>query len=129
MLKLELIGNIGKDCTVNEYDGKKVINFSVAAQINAGTKREKTIWIDATVWNREGLAAYLTKGTKVYLTGYPDLKVWTSSSDNTAQGVMKLTVDTLELLSGSKKPDNAENNKTYSDATHSNNLTADDVSF
>ena len=30
MIKLQIIGNLGKDCNVREVNGKKVINFSVA---------------------------------------------------------------------------------------------------
>jgi len=30
MIKLQVIGNLGKDCVVNTVNGKNVINFSVA---------------------------------------------------------------------------------------------------
>ena len=30
MIKLQIIGNLGKDCIVKEVNGKNVINFSVA---------------------------------------------------------------------------------------------------
>ena len=30
MIKLQIIGNLGKDCVVNTVNGKNVINFTVA---------------------------------------------------------------------------------------------------
>ncbi len=30
MIKIQVIGHLGKDCTVNNVNGKNVINFSVA---------------------------------------------------------------------------------------------------
>ncbi|MBI3882871.1 MAG: single-stranded DNA-binding protein, partial [Sphingobacteriales bacterium] len=30
MIKLQIVGNLGKDCIVKEINGKNVINFSVA---------------------------------------------------------------------------------------------------
>ena len=30
MIKMQVIGNLGKDCVVNQVNGKNVINFTVA---------------------------------------------------------------------------------------------------
>ncbi|MBD0352663.1 MAG: single-stranded DNA-binding protein, partial [Flavisolibacter sp.] len=30
MIKMQVIGNLGKDCVVNNVNGKSVINFTVA---------------------------------------------------------------------------------------------------
>jgi len=95
---MQVIGNLGSDCQVNDYQGKKVINFSLATTINPGAQNEKTIWIDCALWNRENMAQYLLKGTKVYLDGVPALKVW-NNKEQEAQGVFKLSVDNIALLS------------------------------
>ena len=55
MIKLMVIGNLGKDCTVNTVNGKNVINFSVANtekfKDSTGAQREKTTWVEW--WQRE----------------------------------------------------------------------------
>jgi len=124
MLKLQVIGNIGSDCQVNTFEGKKVINFSVAATINQGQKSEKTMWIDCALWNRENTAPYLLKGVKVYLDGVPTLKVW-NNKELEATGVFKLTVDNVTLLS--VKPA-AKGTETASEGP-ATTITADDLPF
>ena len=45
MIKLMVIGNLGKDCIVNTVNGKNVINFSIAHtekfKDSTGAQREK----------------------------------------------------------------------------------------
>ena len=46
MIKLQVIGNLGKDCITNTVNGKSVINFSVAHtekfRDSSGQQKEKT---------------------------------------------------------------------------------------
>ena len=72
MVKLEVIGHIGKDATVNEYNGKKVINFSVAHSEKykdaSGNVVNKSVWVDCAYWvESTAVAQYLKKGTQVYV--------------------------------------------------------------
>jgi len=98
MIKIAVIGNIGSDCQITDYQEKKVINFTLAATIKAGTSKESTMWIDCAIWNRENLAPYLLKGVKIYAEGMPDLKTWVNK-DGEAKAVIKLTIDEITLLS------------------------------
>jgi len=98
MLKISVIGNIGSDCQITEYNEKKVINFTLAATIGAGTSKERTAWLACAIWSRENLAPYLLKGVKIYAEGVPDLKTWVNK-DGEAKGVVKLTIDNITLLS------------------------------
>jgi len=45
MIKLQIVGNLGKDCITKEVNGKNVINFSVAHterfKDSTGTQRER----------------------------------------------------------------------------------------
>ncbi|MFM7710302.1 MAG: single-stranded DNA-binding protein, partial [Ferruginibacter sp.] len=54
MIKLQIIGNLGKDCIQNEVNGRKVINFSVAHsekyKDSAGNLKEKTTWVECAYW-------------------------------------------------------------------------------
>jgi single-strand DNA-binding protein len=102
MLKISVIGNIGSDCIVSSYQEKKVINFTLAATVGAGTSKERTAWIDCAIWSREGLAPFLLKGVKIYAEGAPDLKTWVNR-DGEAKGVIKLTIDNITLLNSKQQ--------------------------
>ena len=78
MIKLQIIGNLGRDCVVNNVSGKNVINFAVAHTEkfkNAqGVQQDKTIWVDCAYWTeRVAIAPYLKKGTMVFADGQPDI--------------------------------------------------------
>ena len=50
MIKLQVIGNLGKDCITNTVNGKSVMNFSVAHtekfRDSQGVQKDKTTWVD-----------------------------------------------------------------------------------
>src|SRR6478735_4033059 len=104
MIKLTLIGNLGKDCVVNNVNGKNVINFNVAHtekfKDSSGMQKEKTIWVECAYWSdRTGIAPYLKKGTNVYLEGSPDVRTYTTNEGK--QGAsLRLTVQYVQLLGG-----------------------------
>ena len=53
MIKLQIIGNLGKDCILKEVNGKKVINFSVANteryKDSSGNQKEKTTGLNVPI--------------------------------------------------------------------------------
>ena len=66
MIKLQLIGNIGKDAIVNNVNGKNVINFNVAHTERfkdaQGNQKDKTVWVDCAYWtDKTAVAPYLKK--------------------------------------------------------------------
>jgi single-strand DNA-binding protein len=109
MIKLQVIGNLGKDCVVNTVNGKNVINFTVAHsekfRDSQGNNQEKTIWVDCAYWtDRTAVSPYLTKGTKVYVEGTPEVKSFTRN-DGTPGASLSLRVRELQLVGG--RGDNA----------------------
>lgn len=74
---VSLIGNIGKDAKVTEFEsGKAVINFSLAtSKTFTNSKDEKvseTTWHQCEVWTKKdktGLADYITSGKLVSIDG------------------------------------------------------------
>ena len=79
MIKLQVIGNLGKDCVVNTVNGKNVINFTVAHtekyKDSQGNQQEKTTWVDCAYWtDRTAIAQYLTKGKQVFVEGQPEAR-------------------------------------------------------
>ncbi len=104
MIKMQVIGNLGRDCTVNTVNGKNVINFTVAHteryRDNQGNTQEKTIWVDCAYWtDRTGLSPYLTKGKQVYVEGAPEVRTFTRQ-DGTNGAALSLRVREVQLLGG-----------------------------
>lgn len=105
MIKLQVIGNLGKDCVMNQVNGKNVINFNVAHtekfKDNSGAVKEKTTWVECAYWtDRTGVAPYLKRGSQVYVEGVPELRYY-QKNDGTPGTSLSLRVLSLQLI-GSK---------------------------
>jgi single-strand DNA-binding protein len=104
MIKLQVIGNLGKDCIVNTVNGKNVINFTVAHtekyRDSQGNNQERTTWVDCAYWtDRTAISPYLTKGKQVYVEGTPEVRTFTRN-DGTAGSSLSLRVREVQLLGG-----------------------------
>lgn len=102
MIKLQVIGNLGKDCVTNAVNGKNVINFNVAHTEKfrdaQGNQKDKTIWVECAYWtDRTGIAPYLRKGTQVYVEGSPEVRTYTKN-DGTTAASLTLRVQSVQLL-------------------------------
>jgi single-strand DNA-binding protein len=79
MKQLTIIGNLGFDAVIKEYNGQKFIEFSVAVNERYkkadGTQVETTDWINCTYRNL-GLAPYLKKGDKILVQGKMSVNVY-----------------------------------------------------
>lgn len=105
MIKMQVIGRLGKDCVVNTVNGKNVMNFTVAHsekyRDSQGNQQEKTIWVDCAYWSdRTAVAQYLTKGTQVFVEGQPEARSF-QRNDGTPGASLSLRVREVQLL-GSK---------------------------
>jgi single-strand DNA-binding protein len=112
MIKLQVIGNLGKDGVVNNVNGKNVINFSVAHTEKfkdaQGIQKDKTIWVECAYWtDRTAVAPYLKKGTQVYAEGQPDIRNYTTK-DGTQGTSLSLRVSSVQLLGGRNDNQGAE---------------------
>jgi single-strand DNA-binding protein len=104
MIKLQIVGNLGKDCIVNEVNGKKVINFSVAHteryKDSMGNPRERTTWVECAYWtDKTAVSQYLTKGKTVYAEGSPEADAYTKK-DGQPGATLRMRVQSLQLLGG-----------------------------
>lgn len=119
MIKMQVIGNLGKDCMVNTVNGKNVINFTVAHtekyKDSQGVSQEKTTWVDCAYWtDRTTLAPYLTKGKQVFVEGTPEVRSFTRQ-DGSAGASLSLRVREIQLLGG--RSDNAGGSGSYGAAS------------
>jgi len=106
--KVHLIGNLGKDPEIKEFDkGRKVAKFPLATseiyKNEKGEKQEETTWHNLVLWN--GLAGvaekYLTKGKKVAVEGRishreyedKDVKKW----------ITEIIVSQMQILTPAKQ--------------------------
>ncbi len=110
MIKLQIIGHLGGDCTTNEVNGKNVINFNVAHsekyKDSQGNQVEKTIWVKCAYWtDRTAIAQYLKKGQLIYAEGTPEAEGYLNK-DNQNAASLKMRVFQVQLL-GSRN-DNQE---------------------
>jgi single-strand DNA-binding protein len=117
MIKLQVIGHLGKDCLTNVVSGKNVINFSVAHsekyKDNMGNQKERTTWVECAYWTeRIAIAPYLKKGQLVYVEGTPDVRAY-SKNDGTAGASLNLRVLNIQLLGSANRPEGQTGN--YSD--------------
>ena len=106
MIKLQIIGNLGKDCIVKEINGKHVINFSVAHTERfkdaQGNQKERTTWVECAYWtDRTAIAPYLVKGTSVYAEGSPEADPYTNK-EGQAAATLRMRVQNIQLLGGNK---------------------------
>lgn len=104
MIKMQIIGNLGRDCVVNTVNGKNVINFTVAHteryKDNQGNNQERTTWVDCAWWtDRTAVAQYLTKGKQVYAEGQPEVRTFTKN-DGTHGASLTMRVREVQLLGG-----------------------------
>ncbi len=102
MIKLQVIGNLGKDCITNTVNGKSVMNFNVAHtekfKDSQGVQKDKTIWVECAYWSdRTAVAPYLKKGTQVYVEGTPEVRTY-PKNDGTTGVSLTLRVQSVQLL-------------------------------
>ncbi len=104
MIKLQIIGNLGKDCIMKEVNGKNVINFSVAHTDKfkdaQGNLKERTTWVECAYWtDRTAVAQYLTKGRTVYAEGAPEADAYTNK-EGQAAATLRMRVQNVQVLGG-----------------------------
>lgn len=104
MIKLQIVGNLGKDCIVKEINGKNVINFSVAHterfKDSQGNQKERTTWVECAYWtDRTAVAQYLKKGKMVYAEGSPEADGYLNK-ENQPAATLRMRVQNLQLLGG-----------------------------
>lgn len=117
MIKMQIIGRLGKDCLVNNVNGKSVINFTVAHseryKDSQGVQQEKTTWVDCAYWtDRTAVAPYLLKGTQVFVEGQPEVRSFTRN-DGTSGATLSMRVREVQLLGAKAEGSPASANSNY----------------
>ena len=87
MHKIMVIGNIGQDATVENYNNDTVIRFRVANNERftnrMGQVQEETTWYSCSLWNVDPRAAsFLLRSRLVYVEGVPRTRIYQNPNDN-----------------------------------------------
>jgi single-strand DNA-binding protein len=96
MKNITIAGNVGKDAeTRRTQSGDAVTSFSIAVEDRI-PKEKGTIWFRCSLWGKRGesLAQYLTKGSKVAVSGELSIEVYEGKTNLTVK------VDQVTLLGG-----------------------------
>lgn len=113
MIKLQVLGNVGKDAVVNNVNGKNVINFSVCHtekwKDNQGVLHEKAQWVSVAYWSdKTTIASYIKKGTTIFVEGIPESKSFTKQ-DGTTTSELTLRAIIIQLVGGNKSENQPTN--------------------
>ena len=105
MLKVEVIGNLGADAEVKDYQGNKFVTFRVAHSSkfkNAdGQTTESTTWVDVTMNDTESkVIPFLKAGVKVFVRGNASLRVYSSPKDRMMKAGLQVSAWEIELCGG-----------------------------
>lgn len=105
--KIQVIGNLTRDCVVNNVNGKQVINMSIAAnekyKNHQGIEVNGVTYYDISYWTESAaLAQYLRKGQQLFVEGKPSIKMFTTSDGKQAANIA-IRVQQIQLLGGNPK--------------------------
>ena len=102
MFKVEVIGNLGAHAETRVSDGATYVTFRVAhtgknVDVQSGEIIREAVWVSCSKAGEcANLMPYLHKGTKVYVRGNAQLKVYTGHDVKPHAGI-NLYVHELEL--------------------------------
>ena len=106
MIKLEIIGNLGADAEIKQYNGNKFVSFRVAhtdkwVDQQTGVISTQTTWVSCSLnGDGKGLTPFLKKGTKVYVRGTPGFVVYSSPKTHKMETGINLFVREVEFCGG-----------------------------
>lgn len=112
MIRLQIIGNLGKNAETVTINGNNYLKFSVCHSDKltdqSGQQQTKTTWVDCIKKDENGkLGRYLLKGTKVYVDGKPQTNGY-AAQDGSIKTNLSVIVNHLELLSRSEESQPAQ---------------------
>ena len=122
MIKLEIIGNLGADAEIKQYNGNKFVSFRVAhtdqwADQQTGVISTQTTWVSCSL-NGDGgaLTSYLKRGTKVYVRGTPSFVTYSSPKTHKMETGINLFVREVELCGGHQEQEQNNTNPAQASA-------------
>lgn len=105
MLQTIIIGHLGADAEVRDFNGKKFVSFRVAHSERykdaQGIMHESTQWVSCALnGDGGGLLPFLTKGAQVCVIGRTSTRVFSSPTQKQMVASIDIAVDRVELVGG-----------------------------
>lgn len=110
MIKVMLIGNVGKDPQTGQAKGVSYCSFSVAINESykdkEGNWQTNTEWFDCVCWRNtaEYASNNLKKGMKVYLEGKPKKRSWKDEETGKTMYATDFLIEKIEILEKRENP-------------------------
>lgn len=119
MQQIQIIGNLGEDCKINEYNGNKYVAFRVACTRRVHSQSgdyDQTTWYSCT-FNRvqSAVVSYLKKGTKVFVQGVPSYVLYDSATYHCKMIDVRIFCDVIQLCGGAPEKQGVSENQTSDD--------------
>jgi single-strand DNA-binding protein len=113
--KVFLIGNLTRDPELRYTpNGAPVTDLGVAVNryfnTKDGERREETLFIDVTVWNRqaENCCQFLRKGRSVHIEGYLRMDTWDDRNTGEKRSKIKIEAENVQFLGGPRESGGAD---------------------
>ena len=90
-----LSGNLARDPEQKQVGDKALTTFTLGVQTGYGEKKS-TLWVRCNLWNRQKLAQYLFKGSRVTVSGELSMREYTTQDGQTRQS-LELRIADLDL--------------------------------
>jgi single-strand DNA-binding protein len=133
MIRLDVIGNLTRDCVVNNVNGKMVLNFTVGHNEKYKDKNgaivNKPTFVDCAWWtDRTGIAPYLKKGVQIFATGQPEVRQY-QTQDGKQGASLTIRVGNVQLLGSSQKDSQQQGQQVSSVANMANTMGTHSTDF
>ena len=104
--KVFLIGRLTQDPELRYTPGGapvtdlRLATSRILSGGDEGERREETLYIDVTVWNRqaENCCQYLTKGSAVHIEGFLRMDSWEDKTSGEKRSKVKVVADRVQFL-------------------------------
>lgn len=113
MLKMQILGNLGKDAVMHQHGTDNCLNFSVCHtdkyKDSNGVLVEKPTWVECSWWidGRSTIGQYLKKGQLVFVEGFPGSRPW-ETKDGKKASSLTMRVFSLQLCGGGQRDNNQQ---------------------
>lgn len=105
-INVQILGNLGADAELKEHEGTAYLSFNVAS--NNYRNKDEVTWIRCALWGSraEKLQEYLTKGTRVLVTG-----LLTTREGDEGKTFLNCHADRVSFAGSSKDDDDRGNRR------------------
>lgn len=115
--KVILLGRVGKDPEIKQFDGGNKASFSVATTERGYTTKNGTVIPEKTEWHNivcwKGLSTivemFVKKGDLIYIEGKITTRSW--ESDGKKHYMTEIVADNIELLGGKSEAKETQSNE------------------